>query len=65
MIFEALRRRGEKVSFLLIRLMLLKYLAGYRQVTRAEQGRPGALYYHFVVPINLALVAAVVLLVAV
>jgi hypothetical protein len=60
MIFTDLRRRGEKVSFLLLRLMLPKYVARYRQITMAEQGRPGVLFYHFVGGFNVALVAAVI-----
>ena len=60
LIFEALRRRGEKVSFLLIRLMLPAYVHRYEQVTREDTGRAGPLFYHFVMAFNLALVAVVV-----
>lgn len=57
LIFEALRRRGERVHFLLLRLLLPWYVGRYRELTVAEQGHPGPLFYHFVVPINVALLA--------
>ncbi len=59
-IFEALRRRGEKVSFVWIRLMLPVYVHRYAEVTRAETGRAGPLFYHYVVAFNLALAAVLV-----
>ena len=57
-IFEFLRRRGHKVSFFWLRLMLPVYLHRYAQVTRAESGRTGPLFYHYVISFNLALAAA-------
>lgn len=60
MIVGDLRRRGEKVSFLWIRLMLPFYVHRYQQLTRAESGRAGPLFYHFVVAFNVALAAVLV-----
>ncbi len=56
-----LNRRGVKVSFVWLRLMILKYLHEYAKVTREETGRVGPLFYHYVVPLNVALVIVVVL----
>lgn len=63
MIARDLHRRGEPVSFFWLRLMILKYLADYSRVTTAETGRVGPLFYHYVVPLNIALVLAIVLVV--
>ena len=57
-----LRRRGLRVSFLWLRLLILQYLARYRRLTRLEGGRVGPLFYHSVVPLNLALVLVLILL---
>jgi hypothetical protein len=54
-----LKRRGVSVSFLWMRLLILKYLHEYSKITREETGRVGPLFYHYVVPLNVALVLAV------
>jgi hypothetical protein len=56
-----LNRRGVKVSFVWLRLMILKYLHEYSRITQEETGRVGPLFYHYVVPLNVALVVVVVL----
>ena len=56
-----LRRRGFSVSVVWLRVMILKYLHEYSKVTREETGRVGPLFYHYVVPLNVALVVVVVL----
>ncbi len=58
LVFEALRRRGEKVDFLLVRLLLPLWVHRYAEVTRAETGRTGGLFYHYVIAFNVALAAA-------
>ena len=55
-LYEALRRRGERVSFIWLRVMIPSYLNRYRTVTRAESGRTGPLFYSWIASINLALV---------
>jgi hypothetical protein len=59
-----LGKRGLPVSFVWLRLMILSYLHQYAKVTRQETGRIGPLFYHYVVPLNLALVLAVAMLVS-
>jgi hypothetical protein len=51
-----LHRRGENVNILLYRAFFLKHLHRYRVLTQEERGRPGGLFYHFVIPINATLV---------
>ena len=53
-------RRGLPVSILWLRLMILKYLHQYATITKEETGRVGPLFYHYVVPLNVALVLVVV-----
>ena len=64
MIFDALKRRGQTVSLIWIRLFLPFYVHRYAVMTRQETGRTGALFYHYVVAFNVAL-AAVLLAAAV
>ena len=59
MIAAYLDRRGSKVSFLWLRLLILKYLHEYASLTREETGHVGPLFYHYVVPLNTALVVFV------
>ena len=63
MIYEALRKRGLKVSFILLRLLAPKYASQYREITRKETGRTGPLFYHWIVSINTALAAVVLFIV--
>ena len=56
-----LHKRGIAVSVVWLRVMILKYLHEYAQVTREETGRVGPLFYHYVVPLNVALVIVIIL----
>jgi len=61
MIAGALQKRGVKVNWVWLRwLILSKYLGQYRDITRQETGRPGPLFYSYVIGMNLALVTAIV-----
>jgi hypothetical protein len=59
-IYDDLRRRKIRVSFLWLRLLAPKYAHQYKRITTQENGRPGPLFYHWIISINLALVFAVV-----
>jgi hypothetical protein len=63
MIYADLRRRGQKVNFLWLRIAAPWYASRYRAMTKAENGMVGPLFYHWIVSINLALFFAVLLLV--
>jgi hypothetical protein len=58
----ALESRGHRINWLWIRLFMLNYIGQYREVTIRENGRPGPLFYPFVVSMNSALVLVVVAL---
>jgi uncharacterized oligopeptide transporter (OPT) family protein len=60
MITSFLSKRGVKINYLLLRLLIFGYVRQYRQVTMEESGKPGPLFYLFVTSWVLALVFAVV-----
>jgi len=57
LIMAALDRRGYKTNVLLARLLIFKYLSSYKEATRRETGKPGPLFYLWIVSINIAAVA--------
>jgi hypothetical protein len=61
-IYEALRRMNVNVNFLWLRVMIPKYAQQYKEITIKETGKPGPLYYHWIISINLVLVMAVALI---
>jgi hypothetical protein len=58
-IYDYLRKKNVPVSFLWLRVLIPKYLGQYREITLKETGRAGPLFHHFVISINLALLAAI------
>ena len=60
MITSYLSKHGIKINYLLLRLFLPKYIHQYRKLTIEENGKPGNLFYAFIVSMNLALVFAVI-----
>ena len=62
LIVRYLQNRGVKINYLLIRLMIIKYLSQYRELTRQETGSVGPLFYHYVVPLLVAVVLAIVVI---
>jgi hypothetical protein len=60
LIMHELDKRGIRTNFLLVRLLIFRYVSQYREVTIKETGRPGPLFYLYIVSINLALVTAVI-----
>jgi len=63
LIARDLEKRGVHVSYLWLRVMILKYLNQYRRVTLEETGRVGSLFYHYVIPLNMALVLTIILVI--
>ena len=59
MIVHEVSKRGVKISFLWLRLYLIKYIHQYRKLTKQETGKVGPLLYPCIVSINAALVLAV------
>ena len=60
MVYAALHKRGYPVSFIWLRLLAPKYAHQYKEITRAETGRVGSLFYLWVISINLALVFMII-----
>ena len=54
-----LSKRGTRIDYLLLRLMILKYVSQYRKITTEENGKPGPWFYSFVTAMTLGLVFAV------
>ena len=62
LIARYLEKHGTSVDFLWLRVMILKYLGQYREVTLKETQRVGPLFYHYVVPLSVALVLVIILI---
>jgi len=60
MIVSFLSMRGIKINYIFLRLYIIKYINQYRKITIEENGKPGHLFYAFIVSMNLALVLAVI-----
>ncbi len=55
-----LSSRGRKINLLFYRILVLKYIHEYHEITLQENGKPGAWFYSYIVSMNLALVTAVI-----
>jgi hypothetical protein len=64
LIANDLKKRGMPVSFFWLRVMIVKYLHQYAKITQEKDGRVGPLFYHYVVPLNVALVLVIVFVIA-
>ncbi|MCI0498891.1 MAG: hypothetical protein L0Y36_04315 [Planctomycetales bacterium] len=58
-IVSFLSRRGIKINYLLIRILIFKYVHQYYRITREETGRPGPWFYSYMISMNLALVLVI------
>jgi hypothetical protein len=56
MIFNELKKRGIKVSFIWLRIKAPVYAYQYKEMTKTESGQVGALFYHWLVSIIFTLV---------
>jgi len=57
---RVVQSRGYPVNWLWIRLYIIKYVHQYKKITVRESGRPGPLFYPFVISMNAALLFALV-----
>jgi len=60
LIMSELQKRDIKINFFLMRLLLPKYAHQYKKITKKETGKVGALFYYWIISINLALVSFIV-----
>jgi hypothetical protein len=58
-VYGYLRERNIPVSFLWLRLMIIKYLGQYKQISSKETGKVGPLFYHYLISANGALLAVI------
>ena len=63
-ICDWLSKRSYKVNYIFIRLFLPVYVNQYKKLTIAETGKAGALYYHWIISINITLVCVIAAVVA-
>jgi len=61
-IYSYLKDKGEKVSFLWLRIFMISYANRYKKLTKEETGNVGYLFYLWIVSINLALIFAILAL---
>jgi len=60
MITSFLSKRGIKINYIFLRLYIIKYIHQYRKITIEENGKPGNLFYPYIVSMGLALILAVI-----
>ena len=58
LIVAFISKRGIKINYLLLRLLIFKYISQYRKITTEENGKPGPWFYPFVTAMILALIFA-------
>lgn len=64
LMFNELKRRGEKVYFIFLNFMLPFYANKYKKITIKETGNVGNLFYHWLVAINIAFLFAIAAIVS-
>ena len=55
-----LASRGIRINYILLRVMILRYIGMYHDMTVREAGRPGPWYYSYIASMLLALLFAVI-----
>ena len=58
-----LQKKGRKINFLLINIMIFKYVYEYHKITTDETGKPGFWFHSFTVTMNLALICTIIALI--
>ena len=59
-IADALQKRGTKINWIFLRILIIKYIGQYRDVTRKETGRTGPWFYSYIISVNVALATVIV-----
>jgi len=60
MITSFLSKRGIKINYIFLRIYIIKYIHQYRKITIEENGKPGNLFYPYIVSMSLALILAII-----
>ncbi|MEE4177886.1 MAG: hypothetical protein V2I46_10285 [Bacteroides sp.] len=61
MMVDYLKKRGEKINYIWIRLFLFSYADKYQKMTKEETGKIGPLFYVWITSINAALVCVILI----
>jgi hypothetical protein len=61
LILRYLEKRGVDPRLIWARLVIPDYVRQYQLITQMSSGRTGALFYHFVVPLYVSLVLAILM----
>jgi len=64
LIYNELKKRDVNVQFVFLRFMIPFYANQYRSLTADESGKPGVLFYFWIISINTALVFAIAAIVS-
>ena len=59
MIVSFLSKRGIKINYLLLKVLIVRYVKQYRRITIEENGKPGPWFYPFIISMSLTLLFAV------
>ena len=62
MIYSYLEKKGEKLSFIWLRLFIFSYVSKYVKFTKRETGKIGYFFYIWLISINTALLCAILVL---
>ena len=60
MIVSFLSKRGIKINYLLLKVLIVRYVQQYKRITTEENGKPGPWFYSFITSMSLTLLFAVV-----
>ena len=59
MIYNELKKRDVNVHLVFLKFMIPFYANQYKSLTMVETGKPGVLFYYWIISINTALVFAI------
>ena len=52
--------KGHPINILFFRLLILKYIHQYYEITMQENGKPGIWFYSYISAMNIALLCAII-----
>ena len=55
-----LSKKGHKINYLFLRVLILKYLHQYSKITKEETGKIGGWFWSYIISMNLALLFALI-----
>ena len=55
-----LSKRGHKINYLFLRVLILKYIHEYAKIIKEKTGKTGGWFYSYIISMNLALLFALI-----